>query len=373
MPWKAAETLSDVKRAFLDDHARGVPVADLIAGYGIGRSAAFDLIRRARETSIDEAILVRSRAPLRRPTKFEDDVVMRVVEVCRRFPGLGPKKIHAKLQDVLVGERMPGRSTVAAMMKAHGLTTPSTTKRFIKKPRAPLTKAEAPNDVWAVDHKGLMHLSKTEPLTVVDVYSRMWLCCRPLTDKSYKDTRDAFEALFDEFGVPRVIRVDAGQPWASVVAPMRLTQLSAWWVSLGITIEVVRCPQENGHVERLHRTIKAMDKRITDVRAYFEDQRHWFNEERPHEGIGQRTPAELYVASPRRPAVRTYDYGHCDEVRSVWNNGEIHLGGPSVFISSSLLSYRVGLRVTTSSNNHDVYFYEHHIGTIQNRVFTAVR
>jgi putative transposase len=378
MPWRTGATVSDIRRAFLRDHAQGVPLAVLMSAYDIKKSAAYALLARARTMSIEEAVAIRSRAPVRRPTKHADVVTERVLALCERYEGFGPKKIAAKFCAQFDDVR-PCVSSVASIMKAHGLTRPSTTTKFTHAPPKPRAAADAPNDVWAVDHKGKLKKSKTEPLTVVDVYSRKWLCCRPLTDKSYEDTRLAFEALFEENGLPRTIRVDAGQPWASTSGPLRLSQLSVWWMSLGINIEVVACPQDNGHVERLHRTIKEMDEYDVDVRRYFEAQRAFYNDERPHEGIGQRTPSELYVPSPRRAvARREVDYMNpaglaCDEVRSIVGNGDIHLGGGRVFISSALISYRVGLRATSSTSTFDVYLFEHRIGTIEDRCFKPIR
>ena len=377
MPWRMAATLSDMRRSFLADHARGVPFEDLLSAYDIKKSAAYELLKRARTMSVDEAVAVRSRAPHHCPTKHSDDVVRRVLKTCSKYPDFGPKKVFAKLSETW--DAPPSASSIASMMKAAGLTRPSMKREYTRASPVPRAQANEPNDIWAVDHKGKLKKSKTEPLTVVDVYSRHWLCCRPLTDKSYLDTRKAFEALFEEHGLPRVMRVDAGQPWASTDGPLRLTQLAVWWLSLGIRIEIVSCPQDNGHVERLHRTIKAMDKQVVDVRRYFEAQRIFFNEERPHEGIAQLTPAQLYCSSPRRPVVRrSFDYKDpqglaCDEVRSVINNGDIHLEGARVFVSSALLNYRIGLRRTLTATTFNVYLFEHLVGTIENRRFKRLR
>lgn len=378
MTWNTAATVSDVKRAFLADYARGESVKDLSPRYGISLSTGHDLVARAKATSVDEACALRSRAPHRRPTKFGDDVTARVLEVCGLFPDYGPKKIAAEFGRFF-DDVHPSVSSVASMMKVHGLTTPSTRRSSIRAPGSPRAPANAPNDVWAVDHKGLLKKSKTEPLTVIDVYARKWLACRPLTDKSYEDTRRAFEELFEVNGVPRVIRMDAGQPWASPDGPLRLTRLSAWWVSLGIKLEIVRCPQENGHVERLHRTIEEMDKRVHDVRRYFERQRNIYNDERPHEGICQQAPSQLYVPSQVRPVARkTFDHTNpegqaCDHVRSIGGNGDIIFEGSRLFISSALLKFQVGLRATATMRTFDVYFFEHHIGTIEDRRFKPVR
>src|SRR6185312_4797497 len=49
-------------------------------------------------------------------------------------------------------------------------------------------------------------------------------------------------------GLMIAIQSDNGPPFASVRAPRGLTELSAWWVSLGILVVRSRpgCPQDNG-------------------------------------------------------------------------------------------------------------------------------
>ena len=62
---------------------------------------------------------------------------------------------------------------------------------------------------------------------------------------------------FREYGLPRAIRTDNGPPFASVGLG-GLTQLSIWWIKLGIIPERIQPghPEQNGRLERLHRTLK---------------------------------------------------------------------------------------------------------------------
>ena len=118
MPWRMAATVSDMRRGFLTDHARGVPLHDLMSAYDIKKSAAYELLKRARTMPINEAVAVQSRAPLRRPTKIPDEVIERVLKICGRYPGFGPKKIFAKLEE-LFDETPPSQTSIGSMMKAH--------------------------------------------------------------------------------------------------------------------------------------------------------------------------------------------------------------------------------------------------------------
>ena len=67
---------------------------------------------------------------------------------------------------------------------------------------------------------------------------------------------------FPNLRLPERIRTDNGTPFASM-ALGRLSQLSAWWIRLGIRPELIEPgkPQQNGRHERMHRTLKAQTAR----------------------------------------------------------------------------------------------------------------
>ena len=128
--------------------------------------------------------------------------------------------------------------------------------------------------------------------------------------------------------------------------------LSVWWIKLGITPERIEPghPEQNGRLERLHRTLKAetatppQASRSRQRRA-FDRFRHSYNNERPHETLGQMPPASLYTPSPRpHPSrVSSPEYGGEVTVRRVRNNGQIKWKGDLVYLSESLTGEPVGL------------------------------
>jgi len=116
------------------------------------------------------------------------------------------------------------------------------------------------------------------------------------------------------------------------LALARLSQLSAWWVRLGILPEFIEPgrPQQNGRHERMHRTLKAettrppASTRRAQQRA-FDRFREEFNCERPHEALDLHTPASVYEPSPRAlpPTLPPLEYPDRFEVRYVTANGGI--------------------------------------------------
>src|ERR1700680_2331475 len=169
------------------------------------------------------------------------------------------------------------------------------------------------------------------PLTITDFASRYLLCCEALdtTKESYAFT--VFERAFKDFGLPRAIRSDNGVPFASNSAFFGLSKLSVWWLRLGIRIERIRPghPQQNGRHERMHLTLKKEatkppGRNFLQQQARFDDFIEIFNQERPHEALDMKCPAEVY-----RPATRLYqglpdiDYPFHDKVIVVIHCGRI--------------------------------------------------
>ena len=134
--------------------------------------------------------------------------------------------------------------------------------------------------------------------------------------------------------------------------PGGLTKLSAWWLKLGIEPHLIRpaSPQENGRHERMHRTLKAQTSRPpaasrAEQQIRFDHFRRHYNEERPHQALDQRLPAELYSASPRPMPERLEDpwYDADHRVRRVRSNGEVMWKGELLFISEALIGELIGI------------------------------
>jgi hypothetical protein len=232
--------------------------------------------------------------------------------------------------------------------------------------------ASAPNDAWTVDFKGWWRTrdgKRFEPLTIRDTFSRYILCLEMLGSTRADVVKPAFERLFESCGLPRVIRVDNGSPFACTSAPAGLSQLSAWWTSLGIRVSFSRPahPQDNAAHERMHADVAAQleadpaDSLVVQQRAA-DQWRAEFNEVRPHEAIGMRTPAQLYVRSPRRyKGIQPYRYPASYAVRRVNRNGCVRFLGKAVFVSESLVGHDLALR-RTSHGRIAVRFFDLNLG-----------
>src|SRR5438552_3977043 len=138
-----------------------------------------------------------------------------------------------------------------------------------------------------------------------------------------------------------------------------LTRLSAWWVALGIDLERGRPghPQDNGAHERMHKDIsRELEATGQSDQEALDLWRQSFNYERPHEALLMRCPGELYRISERKYQGTTEDLDYpqmCS--RRVSAQGAIKLDGQTLFLSSALAGWSVGLK-PISQQRMEVWF-----------------
>src|SRR5215471_1810362 len=95
MPWKEHRAV-DLKKAFvLSACAPGANVSQLCREYGISRNNGYKWIRRYR-TEGELGLEERSRRP-KTLAGTDGETVLRVLEIRRRYPKWGPKKLRELL------------------------------------------------------------------------------------------------------------------------------------------------------------------------------------------------------------------------------------------------------------------------------------
>ena len=374
MPFAETCRMEERIRMLSDYDTGNWSISELCRRYGVCRDTFYDW-RRRRELGAADWFIDRSHAPGHCPHATAVDVKDEVASLRRRFPHLGPRKLLVVLQRRAPERCWPAASTIGAILKRAGLIAPVKRRRRAIDQRRPFAAVTAANDEWATDFKGWFRTldgERIDPLTVTDSYSRFLIevrIARPTID----GVQPIFAAAFRAYGLPRSIRCDNGAPFGSGGAG-GLTRLSAWWLKLGIEPRFIRpaSPQDNGRHERMHRTLQEHTAQppaahATDQQASFDAFRRYYNEERPHEALGQRMPGELYTPSARAMpdwAEPCYDEDH--QVRRVNSNGEIKWQGDRVFIGEALAGELVGM-AELETGDHVVRFCDLDIGLIDVR------
>lgn len=382
MPWKDQSVVGERLRLVAVLLRGEKSVTHCCRIFGVSRKTAYKwkarFLRDGRRAMED-----RSRRPHRMPRRLGTRWTNRIGLVHKKRPFWGPKKVEAWF--VQQGWRCPCLRTIARWMKR--LRMCSTRRRRPRKAcvriRPRLTVGCQPNQVWTIDFKGWFRTgdgNRAEPLTVRDLFSRYGLLIRLLPDQRWTRVKSALARLFRQRGLPEVIRVDNGGPFAST-GPAGLSRLSAWWVRLGIRVEFTRPahPQDNGSHEQFHRVMKRETIRPPAHTIRGQQHRitvwlHGYNSLRPHEALGQKTPAQLYRKSRLRfpLTLPRLEYTAGYQVRNVRSNGEIRWKGRKRFIGEAFVRQSVGLK-QLRRGIYAVYFASLLIGHLHDKDTGAMR
>ena len=131
-----------------------------------------------------------------------------------------------------------------------------------------------------------------------------------------------------------------------------LSKLSVWWLRLGITIERIQPghPQQNGRHERMHLTLKNETTRPAGMNSLqqqtkFDDFLEEFNNERPHQALDMKCPAEIYTPSTRLyRGLPELDYPFHDKTICVTCCGRICLHRKKINLSTVFAGQAVGIK-----------------------------
>jgi transposase InsO family protein len=360
MPWMERDAMS-LRKEFVElARLPGANLVQLARRFKIGRTTAYKWLGRVAADPIN-GLRERSRRPKRMPSRTEPQLEQRVVELRDQFRW-GGRKLHVLLkQEGWVDP--PAPSTITSILHRHQrIDAAESAKReaFCRYERA------TPNELWQMDFKGHFALpsGRCHPLTVLDDHSRYALAIRALGDERASGVQEALISLFRTYGLPWAILCDNGAPWGAQ-SPDHHTQLTAWWMRLGIQPLHGRPyhPQTQGKDERFHRTLNDEVLRwlriesLSQCQAHFDSWREIYNHQRPHEALQMQAPSTRY-----RPSSRTYpetlpplDYA-AGLIRKVDSFGCIRFKGRNQRISKAFTGSHVAVRETQIEGSYDVYF-----------------
>ena len=356
MPWKS--TSKEEQRYELVRQMReGVAsVVELCRQFRISRPTAYRWWRRyqaGRLTGLQD----RSHRPARLSGRTAPLWLDRLRRLRRQRPTWGARKLRHRLGQRFGRAGLPACATLGRWLKRWGLVA-----RARRRPpgpvvlRRPVRAARHGHEVWTVDFKGWYRTGdgrRVDPLTVRDLHSRYGLRIGLLTGQGVRETRREFGRIFRRHGLPERIRCDNGTPFGGG-GPTGLTRLSAWWVKLGIAVEFMTPgrPCENGAHEQFHRVYKAEVARNPARHRAGQQRRstRWlrhYNEERPHEALGMKVPAQRYRKSTRQlpGRIEPWRYARKWERRWVKGNGEISWRGTQRYVGEAFVRDYVGLKV----------------------------
>jgi transposase InsO family protein len=327
-------------QVLLEPERTGETVAEVCARHGISRASFYRYRRRYLEVGA-AGLEPRSRRPRSSPAQIEPALEARIVELRKRHRRWGARRIHAEL--ARAGTEPPAVSTIHRALRRNHLVAPQPPRR----PKASKRfERELPNDLWQIDGTQIK-LAGGEPAWIVDIlddHARFLMAAIACASPTGEAAWACFVQANAAYGLPRQLLSDNHSSFTG-----RL---------LGITVEFERKlaeigvelinaapahPQTLGKLERLHRTLKewledegpAFD--LEHLQLLLDRFRSHYNDERPHQGIGNQAPAERYlpVPAPSAPlgalALAAGDkrptYAPHSVTRKVWGHGVVSYEG----------------------------------------------
>jgi putative transposase len=343
----------DERLRFVARLLEGEKMAPLCAEFGISRKTGYKIYDRYKDCGVG-AFTDRSRRAYRQANRLPAPIEAVIVRLKREYPGWGAPKIREKLRQQAPGApHLPAISTVHAVLDRHGLVKRRRRRRHTAT-GTELSRPTEPNTLWCADYKGEFMLGNRRycyPLTITDFASRYLITCDALSTTQGQFAFTVFERAFKDFGLPRAIRTDNGVPFASAHALYGLSKLSVWWLRLGIQIERIKPghPEQNGRHERMHLTLKKEATKpaaanVLQQQARFDAWLEQYNQERPHQALGMKVPADVYTRSPRvYRGLEDLTYPFHDQTIAVTHCGRICFKGRKVNLSHVFAGQNVGV------------------------------
>jgi transposase InsO family protein len=348
MPWDPDHLLA-AQRADLVELLlrRDCSVAKACLHFGISRKTAYKWLHRATQEQ-PQPLRDRSRRPHHCPHQTPEPIERSILQLHDDY-AWGARKIHAYLCNH--GRPVPSPSAVHQVLRRHGRVAATA-------PAAPPTRFQrsVPNHLWQMDFKGPLAGPPLRRylLTVEDDCSRYLLAVRLCPDQTMASVWTVLWPLWADAGLPLAILSDNGFAPRGP-AEHGLSWLEARLLRLGIGALHGRGyhPQTQGKVERAHETMgREVLPRLDwtqpepQVAAQLE---HWrvavYNQVRPHEALGNATPASRWYRSerPRPPALPAVSYPEGVATRKVMQRGEISWQGYEVLVGAGLEGERVAV------------------------------
>ena len=291
-------SMQELKLEVLREPARtGESVAEVCRRRGISRETYYLYRRRFGEEGI-AGLEPRSRQPRVSPMRIDPLLEAEICELRRRHPRFGARRIRAELRRA--GVDAPAISTVHQVLRRNHLVAaqpPHTHKAYKRFER------ECPNDLWQID-ASQVSLAAGEEAWVVDClddHARLCLCALACRSPTGEAAWDCFSAAAAAYGLPRQVLSDNGSIFTGRFLGVQVAfERKLAEVEVELITSAPYHPQTLGKLERFHRTLKEWlcdegpARDLAELQALLYRFRCHYNEERPHQGIEDSTPAERY-------------------------------------------------------------------------------
>lgn len=285
-----------------------VSVSELCRRHGISRKTFHKWKKRFEAEGLD-GLQPRSRRPHRSPQRISAEVEEAIVALRKEQldDGLdaGPATIRWLLGKRRLAYPPPSEATIWRVLVRCGFVEPQPRKR----PKSSLRRFEAsfPNECWQIDATqwSLAGGRVVEIINVLDDHSRLVVASLAVANATCETAWAAFSRATHAYGVPVRCLSDNGLCFSGRLRGFEV-DFEIKLRAAGIVAVTARPfhPQTCGKVERFQQTLKRFLRAqgpfdtLDDLQAAIDRFLAYYNDERPHRGIGRATPYQRWSSTP---------------------------------------------------------------------------
>jgi len=350
------ETPMSLRLAIAQMDVAEVNVAEFCRDHQISRDRFYEF--RSRYEAEGEAGLVpRSRAPNTVANKTSGEVEDAIVSMRKQLDDdgfdAGAETIVWHLEQA--GVTVPHVATVYRILVRRGFVIPEPKKAPSKK----LRRFVSPyvNGMWQTDptEYELADGTDVEIVNIIDDHSRVCPRSHAVTGSTTgSDMWDTFVEAIEVYGIPEWVLSDNGQP---LVSKLFTSNLEA--IRVKMTNSRPYHPQTNGKVERFHQTLKkwlnarSKPETVEELQGLLDVFVDVYNNERPHRGIGRRTPMSVFTTGPKT-APDTYSVLDTTTVHhnTVDKAGRVEIPGPAAITVGNRYTGKTATTIRTGNHAH---------------------
>lgn len=345
MPWES-KTVEELRKEFIVAAQNTNNFSSLCREFGITRKTGYKWIERAKET---DNLSDRSHARKNISNKTDLETEKLILSVRADNPAWGGKTIRKVLENQGY-ENLPCIKTFNNIIKRNGFVSEEESlkhKPFIR------FEKDLCNEMWQTDFKGdfaLLDGTRCFPLDIIDDHSRyaIKIVAKPNTIGVLENFKEAFA----EYGKPNSVLSDNGCQFSGF--KRGFTQFEKWLMNHDV-LPIhgrIKHPQTQGKIERFHRTMNCellkhnKFQSLQEADKALQEWKEKYNNIRPHEALGMKCPAEVYLPSSRTyiDEIKKYEYGGQYHVIKVNSWGYVRFDKWQVYLSETMINEYIEFR-----------------------------
>jgi transposase InsO family protein len=295
----------------------GATVTEVAARVGVSRQTLHCWLRRYLAEGV-AGLVDRSRRPNSCPYRCSGDVEVVVVEMRRKHPSWGAKRIRMQLLKAGGEAVVPAERTINRILSRHGLQEHRARKR--RRDSFKRWQRDAPMQLWQMDIVGGVMivdaacggLREAKVVTGVDDHSRYCVIAKVVARATGRAVCLALAEALAKFGVPEEILTDNGKQFTARFGNSGgevLFDKICRNNGIAHRLTAPASPTTTGKVERFHLTLRRellngheLFASLADAQAAIDVFVADYNGQRPHQALDDKqpvSPGQRFTPTPQ--------------------------------------------------------------------------